>query len=230
MQHEEDKCEPHLQRYETSALNWDEKYLRRKQLFKERIKPEKPPEAARALALELRRTREALGITLDEVSANTFINKYFLEAIESGELEKLPGGIYTRSYFKLYARYIQFDENVVRKAFTQPAAVNTYLLTYPLPKEVARVSDRSSCGEVHPSRLPKFGEYLLYLFLSKSERVIVIGDLEEEFEAVELKFGKMAARIYFYKQVLTSLAPFISKSVFRVLLELLDQIIGRPKF
>jgi transcriptional regulator with XRE-family HTH domain len=229
MQHEEDKWEPHLQRYDPSTLNWDEKYLKRKLLFKARIKPDKPPEAARALARELRRAREARGVTLDEVSANIFINKHFLEAIESGELEKLPGGIYMRSYFKLYARYIQFDENVVQMAFTPSAAVNSSLLSYLFPKAATRVGERSSSGEDQRSRLPKFGEYLLYLFLSKSERVTVIGDLEEEFEAVELKFGKVAAKIYFYKQVLTSLAPFISKSMFRILLELLDRIIGRPK-
>lgn len=227
MRYEEESWGPRPQRYEPSALNWDEKYLKRKQRFKERIKPSKPPEAAYALAQELRRTREARGITLDEVSANTFINKHFLEAMESGKLEELPGGIYVRNYFKLYARYIRFDDSVVRRAFAPPATAN--LLTYLFPKAAARVGERSSCGEVHRSKLPKFGEYLLYLFLSKSERVIVIGDLEEEFEAVETRFGKVAARIYFYKQVLTSLSPFVCKFMLRILLELFDLIIRRLK-
>jgi cytoskeletal protein RodZ len=35
---------------------------------------------------------------------------YYLHAIEVGQLEKLPGGIYTRSYLRQYAQAIDYNE------------------------------------------------------------------------------------------------------------------------
>src|SRR5215208_8126888 len=53
----------------------------------------------------------------------------------------------------------------------------------------------------HDTRPPKFAEYLLYFFLSKSERVYLIGDLNEEYTQVLAKFGNKKAKYWFYKQV-----------------------------
>jgi hypothetical protein len=151
------------------------------------------------------------------VAAQTLISKRFLEAIESGKLEELPGGFYLRNYLKSYAKHLQFDDSVVQKAFSTTAAVTSELIPSSSPNPVARFADESFSDAKRYSKLPKCGEYLLYLLLSKSERVSVIGDLEEEFDAVQLKFGLTAAQIYFYKQVITSLAPFMMKSILRSL-------------
>jgi cytoskeleton protein RodZ len=61
----------------------------------------------------LRREREMRGVTLEEISAATRISIRFLEAIESEELSKLPGGIFTRSFVRTYARYLGLDEERV---------------------------------------------------------------------------------------------------------------------
>jgi len=53
------------------------------------------------------------GVTLEEISAATRISIRFLEAIESEELSKLPGGIFTRSFVRTYARYLGLDEERV---------------------------------------------------------------------------------------------------------------------
>lgn len=60
---------------------------------------------------------------------------------------------------------------------------------------------------------PKFGEYLLYLLLPKRDRENLIGDLAEEYVEVQLKFGTMAANIWYYKQVFTSAWPLILKAI-----------------
>lgn len=203
-------------------MRWDEEYLKQRRLFKARFKPDRVPKAAWELATELRRTREARGITLDEVSKNTFINKRFLEAIEAGNLDQLPGGVYTRSYFKLFARYIQFDESVVIRAFTTSRNESRKPLADLILEAAHRTDGGAFDSPRNNSKLPKFGEYLLYFFLSKSERVIVIGDMEEEFETIDLRFGKLAARIWFYKQFLSSIFPFAIKASLRLLLEFLD--------
>ncbi|MGA2078847.1 MAG: RodZ domain-containing protein [Terriglobia bacterium] len=61
----------------------------------------------------LRRERELRGVTLDEISSATRISIRFLEAIENEELSKLPGGIFTRSFVKSYARFLGLDEERV---------------------------------------------------------------------------------------------------------------------
>jgi cytoskeleton protein RodZ len=61
----------------------------------------------------LRREREMRGVSLEEISAATRISIRFLHAIESEELSKLPGGIFTRSFVRTYARYLGLDEERV---------------------------------------------------------------------------------------------------------------------
>ncbi len=60
---------------------------------------------------------------------------------------------------------------------------------------------------------PKFAEYLLYLFLSKRDREHLIGDLSEEYMEVRAKFGRRAANVWYYKQVVTSIWPLSRKAV-----------------
>lgn len=54
--------------------------------------------------------RQKRGISLEAIAASTKLSVRHLEAIESGEFGRLPGGIYNTSYIKQYARAIDFDE------------------------------------------------------------------------------------------------------------------------
>ena len=56
----------------------------------------------------LRREREMRGVSLEEITTATRISIRFLQAIENEELSKLPGGIFTRSFVRTYARYLGF--------------------------------------------------------------------------------------------------------------------------
>jgi cytoskeletal protein RodZ len=57
---------------------------------------------------ELRRSRK---ISVDQIAARTKINAAYLTAIEQGDFKKLPGGVYTTSYIRQYARAIDFPEH-----------------------------------------------------------------------------------------------------------------------
>jgi cytoskeletal protein RodZ len=61
--------------------------------------------------LNMASIRKNRGITLDQICEATKISKRSLEAIESGEFKKLPGGIYNTNYIRQYARAIDFDES-----------------------------------------------------------------------------------------------------------------------
>jgi len=54
--------------------------------------------------------RNTKGISLEEISQNTKIKVSTLQALEEGEFDRLPGGIYNISYIRQYARAIGADE------------------------------------------------------------------------------------------------------------------------
>ncbi len=60
--------------------------------------------------LGLSAIRRNRGISLEQIADSTKISMRSLRAIEGGDFQKLPGGIYTTSYLKQYAKAIDFDE------------------------------------------------------------------------------------------------------------------------
>lgn len=66
--------------------------------------------AGGSLGQQLKRAREAMGISLRDVSEQTRITMRHLEAIEADEYKHLPGGIFNKSFIKSYARHVRFDE------------------------------------------------------------------------------------------------------------------------
>lgn len=65
----------------------------------------------------LRREREMRGVTLEEISDATKISVRALRAMETDEFEKLPGGIFTRSFIRAYAKYLGLDEEKIMAEF-----------------------------------------------------------------------------------------------------------------
>lgn len=65
---------------------------------------------AATIGEQLRLKREERGIPLREISDETRISIHYLEAIESNDYGRLPGGIFNRSFVRAYARCIGFDE------------------------------------------------------------------------------------------------------------------------
>ena len=63
--------------------------------------------------LGLATIRRNRGISLEQIAESTKISVRSLEAIEQGEFRKLPGGIYSTSYIRQYARAIDYDESAI---------------------------------------------------------------------------------------------------------------------
>jgi cytoskeletal protein RodZ len=64
---------------------------------------------AKWMDLPVHRTNK--GISLREIADSTKISIRFLQAIEEGDFEQLPGGIYNTSYLRQYAREIGYEES-----------------------------------------------------------------------------------------------------------------------
>jgi cytoskeletal protein RodZ len=59
----------------------------------------------------LREGRDALGVSLEEISARTCISVRQLDALETNRLERLPGGLFNISFARQYARELGLDED-----------------------------------------------------------------------------------------------------------------------
>ena len=74
---------------------------------------------AETIGEQLRLAREERGVPLREVSDQTRISIHYLEAIESNDYNRLPGGIFNRSFVKAYARYVGYDEKEAVEGYTR---------------------------------------------------------------------------------------------------------------
>jgi cytoskeleton protein RodZ len=60
----------------------------------------------------LRQAREQRGVSLQELAVTTKISARVLEALERNDPSKLPGGIFSRSFVRAYAREVGVDPDV----------------------------------------------------------------------------------------------------------------------
>jgi cytoskeleton protein RodZ len=74
---------------------------------------------AATIGEQLRTAREERGIPLREISDQTRIQVRYLEAIETNDYKRLPGGIFNRSFVKAYAKYVGYDEKEAVEAYTR---------------------------------------------------------------------------------------------------------------
>ena len=74
---------------------------------------------AATIGEQLRLAREGRGIPLREISDQTRISMHYLEAIETNDYKRLPGGIFNRSFVKAYARYVGYDEKEAVEGYTR---------------------------------------------------------------------------------------------------------------
>lgn len=61
----------------------------------------------------LKREREMRGVTLDEICVATRIANRFLEALESEDWDRLPGGVFNRGFVRAVARYLGLEEEAL---------------------------------------------------------------------------------------------------------------------
>ena len=74
---------------------------------------------AASIGEQLRLAREGRGIPLREISDQTRISIRYLEAIEANDYERLPGGVFNRSFIKAYARCVGYDEKEAVEGYTR---------------------------------------------------------------------------------------------------------------
>jgi cytoskeleton protein RodZ len=85
-------------------------------------------------------TRQSMGLTLDQIAAETRIGTRFLEAIENEQFDRLPGGIFSRGFIRSYAERLKLDpEQAVadferQSTYKEPAVMELRVIGIPPDK------------------------------------------------------------------------------------------------
>lgn len=65
----------------------------------------------------LRRERERVGFSTEEVAAHLHLSKTTLGYLEAGRFDRLPGDTFTRGYIRSYARLLKLDPNTLARHY-----------------------------------------------------------------------------------------------------------------
>lgn len=65
----------------------------------------------------LRQERERQNLSIEDIEQGTSIRALYIEAIENGEYDKLPGTVYTKGFIKNYAKFLNLDADAMVKEF-----------------------------------------------------------------------------------------------------------------
>ena len=94
-------------------------------------------ECLRELGRELRKGRQIRSLSLQQLHSQTLVPLHHIEAIENGEIEKLPQDIYVRGFIRRLGDALGLDGSAMANALPKPAAS-------PIPSMYLSVSDSES--------------------------------------------------------------------------------------
>lgn len=66
---------------------------------------------------QLRAKRDELGLTLEQIQAETKIRRRYLEALETGNEDLIPGEVYVKGFLRFYANFLGLDGQALVKEY-----------------------------------------------------------------------------------------------------------------
>ena len=100
----------------------------------------------------LRQERERQNLSIEDIEQGTSIRALYIEAIENGEYDKLPGNVYTKGFIKNYAKFLELDADAMVKEFM--ADIAELSETPPLPAEEKTPEKKSEPQPVKQEKKP----------------------------------------------------------------------------
>ncbi len=90
----------------------------------------------REIGLSLRRQRELLGISIEDVERHTHLRAHYLNALETGDLEKLPSPVQGRGMLNNYAAFLGLNPDTLLLRFADglQAQLDARRAALPAPK------------------------------------------------------------------------------------------------
>jgi cytoskeletal protein RodZ len=104
-------------------------------------------------ALGLENIRRRKGVSLQQIAESTKISTFFLEAIESEQFGKLPGGLFNRSYIRQYAAAVGIAADELLDNYAEYEAEKERQENPPAAPQNRRASGLRWLGSLLVSRL-----------------------------------------------------------------------------
>ncbi|WP_428892416.1 helix-turn-helix domain-containing protein [Facklamia sp. P9177] len=119
------------------------------------------------LGTRLREARVNKGYTLNTLQQMTKIQKKYLQAIEEGQLEELPGNFYARAFVKQYADMVGLDGDTLLKEYANELEVQNNESS-PIREEEAEMPSRLRSRHLNDesNRMEKILSYIPMAILS----------------------------------------------------------------
>ena len=70
----------------------------------------------------LRRERERQKLSIKDIEQGTSIRALYIEAIENGDYDKLPGNVYTKGFIKNYGNFLKLNGEDLSRQFSEEVA------------------------------------------------------------------------------------------------------------
>ena len=70
----------------------------------------------------LRRERERQKLSIKDIEQGTSIRALYIEAIENGDYDKLPGNVYTKGFIKNYGNFLKLNGDDLSRQFSEEVA------------------------------------------------------------------------------------------------------------
>ena len=139
----------------------------------------------------LREAREAKGLSLEQVAAETRIQERYLTVIEAGDFAALPSRTYAIGFTRTYARTLGLDEHEatdqVRAELAEREA-QLALLADNVKDAVLRLDLNGNCIYASPSSKQLFGIHHSHMVGNK----FITGFHPDDAEEVNAEFGALA--------------------------------------
>lgn len=128
------------------------------------------------VGIKLRETREAKNLTLKDVEQATNIRRKYLEALETGEYDILPGTVYAKGFIRNYSEYLGLNPEEILSAYKQETCTEPQVEDKTEPvvvvepeKKVAKVVEGSFKEKIHKEKQKSYTAYILAII------VIILG-------------------------------------------------------
>lgn len=108
----------------------------------------------------LRGEREKQGLTIEDIARETSIRDIYLEAIEKGDYDALPGDVYAKGFIRNYSRFLQIDGDALLDKYDEERNINKVVQPVDQPQEPEVKSSghslfgRSKARELNPAQEP----------------------------------------------------------------------------
>ena len=83
----------------------------------------------------LRREREKQGLSIADVAGETSIRDVYLEAIEKGDYDALPGDVYAKGFIRNYSKFLQIDGDALLEQYDSERNIVKVVQPADMPKE-----------------------------------------------------------------------------------------------